>query len=430
MIYTNLINKEAKLALVGLGYVGLPIALEFAKRVKVVGFDINQARVDMMRRGEDPSRELEASDFENRDITFTADINELKDVNFFIVAVPTPIDETNLPDLKPLQGASRTVGKVLKKGDYVVFESTVYPGCTEEDCIPILEAESGLKFPEDFKVGYSPERINPGDKEHTLQNVIKIVSGCDEESLDEIAKTYELVVAAGVHRATSIKVAEAAKIVENTQRDVNIALLNELSHVYQQLGIAPAEIWDAASTKWNFLPFRPGLAGGHCISVDPYYLLNKAAVHGISSPLVSLSREINEQMVERVFNQIKDHLLACNKSMATSSILIMGISFKPNVVDTRNAKAIELAMRCSEQGLNVEVYDPVVAPKKSTAVAQLSLIDTPVKKYDIILMAVGHQVFKELEEDYFCNHIAPDGLMIDLSGYFRTIIKRINYLSI
>ena len=290
MIYEDLLNKNAKLALVGLGYVGLPIALEFAKRVKVVGFDINQARVDMMRRGEDPSRELEAGDFKNRDITFTADIQDLADVNFFIVAVPTPIDETNLPDLKPLQGASRTVGKVLKKGDYVVFESTVYPGCTEEDCIPILEAESGLKFPADFKVGYSPERINPGDKEHTLQNVIKIVSGCDEESLDQIAKTYELVVAAGVHRATSIKVAEAAKIVENTQRDVNISLVNELSIIFNKMGINTYDVLEAAGTKWNFLKFYPGLVGGHCIGVDPYYLVHKAMQLGYHSKVINSGR--------------------------------------------------------------------------------------------------------------------------------------------
>ncbi|HNS43254.1 MAG TPA: nucleotide sugar dehydrogenase, partial [Taishania sp.] len=271
-IYDRLIEKDCKLAVIGLGYVGLPIALEFAKKIKVVGFDINQARVDLMKQSIDPSNELEKSAFDNSDITFTANLEDLRDVNFFIVAVPTPIDDANLPDLKPLLGASSTVGKVLKKGDYVVFESTVYPGCTEEDCIPVLERESGLKFNEDFKVGYSPERINPGDKQHTLQNVVKVVSGCDDESLDNIAKTYELVVAAGVHRASSIKVAEAAKIIENTQRDVNIALINELSIIFNRLGINTFDVLEAAGTKWNFLPFRPGLVGGHCIGVDPYYL--------------------------------------------------------------------------------------------------------------------------------------------------------------
>ncbi|MDP5010634.1 MAG: nucleotide sugar dehydrogenase, partial [Crocinitomicaceae bacterium] len=279
-IYNKLLIKDAKLAVIGLGYVGLPIALEFARKIKVVGFDINQERVDLMKNKIDPSNELVASDFEGCDIEFTADINDLKDVQFYIVAVPTPIDDSNLPNLLPLLGASATVGKVLKKGDYVVFESTVYPGCTEEDCIPVLEAESGLKFKEDFKVGYSPERINPGDKEHTLQNVIKVVSGCCEESLEEIAKTYELVVHVGVHRAASIKVAEAAKIIENTQRDVNIALINELSIIFNKLGINTFEVLEAAGTKWNFLKFFPGLVGGHCIGVDPYYLTHKAQQAG------------------------------------------------------------------------------------------------------------------------------------------------------
>src|SRR5690606_21291405 len=272
----KLVSKESKLAVIGLGYVGLPIALEFAKKIKVVGFDINQQRVDLMKQGIDPSNELTSEDFKNSDITFTANIEDLRDVEFFIVAVPTPIDDSNLPDLKPLLSASKTVAQVLKKGDYVVFESTVYPGCTEEDCIPVLEEISGLKFKTDFMVGYSPERINPGDKQHTLQNVIKVVSGCCETSLEEIAKTYELVVKAGVHRATSIKVAEAAKIIENTQRDVNIALINELSIIFNRLGINTFDVLEAAGTKWNFLKFSPGLVGGHCIGVDPYYLTHKA----------------------------------------------------------------------------------------------------------------------------------------------------------
>ncbi len=254
-IYNKLLKKEASLAVIGLGYVGLPIALEFARKIKVIGFDINPERIDLMKRKIDPSNELEASAFDGCDIEFTADIHDLNDVEFFVVAVPTPIDDANLPNLRPLLGASSTVGKVLKRGDYVVFESTVYPGCTEEDCIPVLEVESGLKFKEDFKVGYSPERINPGDKEHTLQNVVKVVSGCCDESLDQIAKVYELVVRAGVHRASSIKVAEAAKIIENTQRDLNIALMNELSIIFNKLKINTFDVLDAAGTKWNFLKF-------------------------------------------------------------------------------------------------------------------------------------------------------------------------------
>ncbi|MCG8577143.1 MAG: nucleotide sugar dehydrogenase, partial [Flavobacteriales bacterium] len=275
-IYDKLVNKEATLAVIGLGYVGLPIALEFAKKIKVIGFDINQKRVDMMKNNIDPSNELEASDFEGCDIEFTASLEDLKAASFYVVAVPTPIDASKEPDLTPLIGASTTVGKVLKKGDYVVYESTVYPGCTEEDCIPVLEQESGLKFKEDFKVGYSPERINPGDKVNTLASIVKVSSGCDKESAEDIAKTYELVVTAGVHRAASIKVAEAAKIIENTQRDVNIALINELSIIFNRLGINTYDVLEAAGTKWNFLNFRPGLVGGHCIGVDPYYLTHKA----------------------------------------------------------------------------------------------------------------------------------------------------------
>jgi len=423
-------KDQDSIAVIGLGYTGLPLLLELAQHYSVIGYDKDANRVTDLQNGIDVNREADLSVITKKRILFTSTPDDIATARLFIITVPTPVDSFKKPDLRPLEDALHNVGQCLKKGDCVVIESTVYPGCTEEFCAPLLEKNAGLKWGVDFAMGYSPERINPGDRQHQLRNVVKLVAASDEATCKWLSSIYASITVAGVYSCSSIKVAEAAKLTENIQRDVNIALLNELSHVYQQLGIAPAEIWDAASTKWNFLPFRPGLAGGHCISVDPYYLLNKAAVHGISSPLVSLSREINEQMVERVFNQIKDHLLACNKSMATSSILIMGISFKPNVVDTRNAKAIELAMRCSEQGLNVEVYDPVVAPKRSTAVAQLSLIDTPVKKYDIILMAVGHQVFKELEEDYFCNHLTPDGLMIDLSGYFRTIIKRINYLSI
>src|SRR5574344_1968684 len=273
----DLLNKKAKLALVGLGYVGLPIALEFAKRVSVIGYDINKERINLMNKGIDPCKELPAEAFSAADIKFTSSLDELKEASFFIIAVPTPIDKYNKPDLTPLIGATESVGKVLKRGDYVVYESTVYPGCTEEDCVPVLEKLSGLKFGKDFKVGYSPERINPGEKVHTLPNTIKIVSGCDSESLDIIAKTYELVVKPGVHRAPSVKVAEAAKIVENTQRDVNIALMNELSIIFNRIGINTYDVLEAAGTKWNFLKFYPGLVGGHCIGVDPYYLVQKAS---------------------------------------------------------------------------------------------------------------------------------------------------------
>jgi UDP-N-acetyl-D-galactosamine dehydrogenase len=431
MIYTNLINKEAKLALVGLGYVGLPIALEFAKRVKVVGFDINQARVDMMRRGEDPSRELEAADFENRDITFTADINDLKDVNFFIVAVPTPIDETNLPDLKPLQGASRTVGKVLKKGDYVVFESTVYPGCTEEDCIPILEAESGLKFPEDFKVGYSPERINPGDKEHTLQNVIKIVSGCDEESLDEIAKTYELVVAAGVHRATSIKVAEAAKIVENTQRDVNISLVNELSIIFNKMGINTFDVLEAAGTKWNFLKFYPGLVGGHCIGVDPYYLVHKAMQLGYHSKVINSGRYVNDSMGFYIGKQTAKKIIAQGKMIQEAHVLVMGATFKENVSDIRNSKVIDVVNELKSFQINVDVIDPHADSSEMEHEYGVALATDIRKDYDAIILAVNHREYCQFDEHYFKGMMKDGkGVFVDVKGIYRGKINDLTYWSL
>jgi UDP-N-acetyl-D-galactosamine dehydrogenase len=431
MIYENLIKKEAKLALVGLGYVGLPIALEFAKRVKVVGFDINQARVDMMRRGEDPSRELEAADFENRDITFTADINDLKDVNFFIVAVPTPIDETNLPDLKPLQGASRTVGKVLKKGDYVVFESTVYPGCTEEDCIPILEAESGLKFPEDFKVGYSPERINPGDKEHTLQNVIKIVSGCDEESLDEIAKTYELVVAAGVHRATSIKVAEAAKIVENTQRDVNISLVNELSIIFNKMGINTFDVLEAAGTKWNFLKFYPGLVGGHCIGVDPYYLVHKAMQLGYHSKVINSGRYVNDSMGFYIGKQTAKKIIAQGKMIQEAHVLVMGATFKENVSDIRNSKVIDVVNELKSFQINVDVIDPHADSSEMEHEYGVSLATDIRKDYDAIILAVNHREYCQFDENYFKGMMKDGkGVFVDVKGIYRGKINDLTYWSL
>lgn len=431
MIYENLIKKEAKLALVGLGYVGLPIALEFAKRVKVVGFDINQARVDMMRRGEDPSRELEAADFENRDITFTADINELADVNFFIVAVPTPIDETNLPDLKPLQGASRTVGKVLKKGDYVVFESTVYPGCTEEDCIPILEAESGLKFPEDFKVGYSPERINPGDKEHTLQNVIKIVSGCDEESLDEIAKTYELVVAAGVHRATSIKVAEAAKIVENTQRDVNISLVNELSIIFNKMGINTFDVLEAAGTKWNFLKFYPGLVGGHCIGVDPYYLVHKAMQLGYHSKVINSGRYVNDSMGFYIGKQTAKKIIAQGKMIQEAHVLVMGATFKENVSDIRNSKVIDVLNELKSFQINVDVIDPHADSSEMEHEYGVALATDIRKDYDAIILAVNHREYCQFDENYFKGMMKDGkGVFVDVKGIYRGKINDLTYWSL
>jgi len=303
MIYNDLLSGKKKMAVIGLGYVGLPIALEFARKISVIGFDIKDDRVELMKQGIDPSNELEAKDFEGCDIKFTSTLEDLKEASYYIVAVPTPIDMHKKPDLTPLLSATKSVGKVISEGDYVVYESTVYPGCTEEDCIPILIEESGLEYIEQFKVGFSPERINPGDREHTLTRIVKVSSGCDEESAEEIAKTYELVIEAGVHRASSIKVAEAAKIIENTQRDINIAFMNELSMIFNKIGINTYEVLEAAGTKWNFLKFYPGLVGGHCIGVDPYYLTYKSMKFGHHAQIINAGRGINDSMGAYVARQ-------------------------------------------------------------------------------------------------------------------------------
>lgn len=342
-MYNKLNSKEVKLAVVGLGYVGLPLALEFAKHFKVVGYDIKEKNLDLLRRGVDPSGELGPESFVNRDILYTSSMDDLASANFFIVAVPTPIDKYNKPDLKPLLSATEAVGKVLHKGDYVIYESTVYPGCTGEECVPLLESLSGLKYIEDFKVGYSPERINPGDAEHSLQNTVKIVSACDSESLDEIAVIYERVVAAGVHRAPDIRVAEAAKIIENTQRDVNIALMNELSIIFNRLGINTFDVIKAAATKWNFVSYTPGLVGGHCIGVDPYYMVHKAAELKYHPQMIASGRFVNDSMGGYIAKQtvkklLDGHLLTGE----TPRVLIMGITYKENVSDIRNSKVVDI----------------------------------------------------------------------------------------
>jgi UDP-N-acetyl-D-galactosamine dehydrogenase len=431
LIYDRLIKKEAKLAVIGLGYVGLPIALEFARKIRVIGFDINQGRVDMMRNQVDPSNELEAKDFEGCDIHFTADISDLKDVNFFVVAVPTPIDEANLPDLKPLLGASRTVGQVLKQGDYVVYESTVYPGCTEEDCIPVLEELSGLKFKEDFKVGYSPERINPGDKEHTLQNVIKVASGCCDESLEQIAKTYELVVAAGVHRAPTIKVAEAAKIIENTQRDVNIALINELSIIFNKLKINTFDVLEAAGTKWNFLPFRPGLVGGHCIGVDPYYLTHKAQQAGYHSKVITSGRYVNDSMGFYIAKQTVKKMIAQGKIVQESKVLVMGATFKEDVSDIRNSKVIDIVTELKSYQVHVDMIDPHADSDEMQHEYGVPLISHASNDYDAIIVAVNHKEYVGLNENYFIGLLKDGkGIFVDVKGIYKDQINEIEYWSL
>ncbi len=430
-IYKKLINKEAKLAVIGLGYVGLPIALEFAKQIKVVGFDINQERVDLMNNKIDPSNELDSSDFEKSDILFTANLEDLKDVEFFIVAVPTPIDNANLPNLKPLLGASNTVAKALKKGDYVVFESTVYPGCTEEDCIPVLEEISGLKFKNDFKVGYSPERINPGDKEHTLQNVIKVVSGCCDESLNEIAQVYELVVKAGVHRASTIKVAEAAKIIENTQRDLNIALMNELSIIFNKLKINTFDVLEAAGTKWNFLKFSPGLVGGHCIGVDPYYLTHKAAQAGYHSKVITSGRYVNDSMGGYIAKQSVKKIIAQGKHIQDAKVLVMGATFKEDVSDIRNSKVIDIVNELISFQVHVDLIDPHASSDEMLHEYGVGLIKNPTADYDAIIVAVNHKEYKTYKEEDFKKLLKDQkGLFVDVKGIFKGKINELEYWSL
>lgn len=430
LIYNQLINKETKLAVIGLGYVGLPIALEFARKIDVIGFDINAERVDMMNNNIDPSNELEASDFEGCSISFTANPDELSDATFFVVAVPTPIDDSNLPNLAPLLGASATVGKVLKKGDYVVFESTVYPGCTEEDCIPVLEKESGLKWKEDFMVGYSPERINPGDKVHTLQNVVKVVSGCCDESLEEIAKTYELVVEAGVHRAASLKVAEAAKIIENTQRDVNISLVNELSIIFNKLGINTYDVLEAAGTKWNFLKFSPGLVGGHCIGVDPYYLTHKAKQAGYHAKVITSGRYVNDSMGFYIGKQLVKKMISQGKNMNEAKVLVMGATFKEDVSDIRNSKVIDVVNELKSFSVAVDLVDPHASSDEMEHEYGVALTEIG-KDYDGIVVAVNHKEYQDLDESYFQSLLKDGkGVFVDVKGIYKDAIKNIQYWSL
>ena len=431
LIYDKLVDHEAKLAVIGLGYVGLPIALEFARKIKVVGFDINQQRVDMMKNKIDPSNELESKDFDGCDILFTNNLEDLRDVQFFIIAVPTPIDDANLPDLKPLLGASKTVGTVLKAGDYVVYESTVYPGCTEEDCIPVLEEMSGLKFKSDFKVGYSPERINPGDKQHTLQNVIKVASGCCEESLEQIAKTYELVVAAGVHRAPTIKVAEAAKIIENTQRDVNIALINELSIIFNKLKINTFDVLEAAGTKWNFLKFSPGLVGGHCIGVDPYYLTHKAQQSGYHAQVITSGRYVNDSMGFYIAKQTVKKIIAQGKHIQDAKVLIMGATFKEDVSDIRNSKVIDIVNELQSFQVKVDIIDPHADSNEMLHEYGVGLVSHAGKDYDAIIVAVNHKEYIDLNENYFKGILKDEkGVFVDVKGIYKGKINELEYWSL
>ncbi len=429
-MYQELINKKKKLAVIGLGYVGLPIALEFAKKISVIGFDISADRIKLMQNAIDPSKELESSAFENCDIEFTNNLDKLREANFFIVAVPTPVDKHNVPNLTPVIKASETMGKVLKKGDYVVFESTVYPGCTEEDCLPVIEGLSGLKMCDDFKLGYSPERINPGDREHTLASIVKVVSGCDEESLETIAKVYELVVKAGVHRASSIKVAEAAKIIENTQRDLNIALMNELSIIFDKMGINTFEVLAAAGTKWNFLKFQPGLVGGHCIGVDPYYLTYKSQKLGYDSQVILAGRVINDGMAAHVARRVLQHIIKNAGDVKNAKILVMGATFKENVSDIRNSKVADIIKELKSYSLLVHVTDPHASSDELKHEYGFELTPQLANDYSAVIVTVPHNDYLKMDDEAFSKITNPEAIIADIKGIYRGKISSRKYWSL
>lgn len=398
-LYNELINRNEKLAVVGLGYVGLPLAVAFAKRIPVIGFDANIKKIEQYKLGIDVTKEVGDEEIRNSTIEFSDDIEVLKSAKFFVVAVPTPVNEDNTPNLHPVESASETVGRALSKGSIVVYESTVYPGVTEEICVPILEKISGLKCGVDFKVGYSPERINPCDKEHRLSNIIKIVSGMDQDALDNIASTYELVALNGVYRASSIKVAEAAKVIENSQRDINIAFMNELSIIFHKLGIDTKEVLEAAGTKWNFLKFQPGLVGGHCIGVDPYYLTHKAERVGYHSQVILAGRRINDGMGKYVAENIVKDLIRNKVSITEARVAIVGFAFKENCQDTRNTKVIDIISELKEYGIDVVVVDDVADKKEAKMLYGVDIVELEqIGKVDAIAICVQHDIYRNLKK--------------------------------
>ena len=418
-MYQELREKKKKIAVIGLGYVGLPIALEFARRFSVIGFDINEQRVALMQQQHDPSNELDTSNFENTDILFTADPVQLRNAHFFVVAVPTDVDEHKVPDLTPLLKASESVGKALKPGDYVVFESTVYPGCTEEDCLPVLEKYSGLSLKNgDFKLGYSPERIVPGDKVNTISKILKIVSGSDRDALENIAQVYSAIIEPGVFKAGSIKVAEAAKVIENTQRDLNISLMNELSMIFDKMGIDTKEVIEAAGTKWNFIKFYPGLVGGHCIGVDPYYLLHKSKEIGYDPQVILSGRRINDGMPAHIAKRLVQLLIERGKNPSQTKVLVMGITFKENVSDIRNTKVVDLIRELMDYSVNVELHDPCASASEVQHEYRLQLNENIGSGYDAVVIAVGHRQYAAMQPSSFLEITSPHPVIMDLKGLF------------
>ena len=417
-LYEKIINKEEKISLVGLGYVGMPIAVAFAKKVDVIGYDLNEKKIELYKNGIDPTNEVGNEAIKNTAVDFTSDETKLREAKFHIVAVPTPVNDDHTPDLTPVEGASRILGRNLTKGSIVVFESTVYPGVTEDVCVPILEKESGLKCGTDFKIGYSPERINPGDKVHRLETIKKIVSGMDEESLDCIAKVYELVVEAGVHRAESIKVAEAAKVIENSQRDINIAFMNELSIIFNKMGIDTKSVLEAAGTKWNFLKFFPGLVGGHCIGVDPYYLTYKAEMMGYHSQVILAGRRINDDMGKYVAENVVKNLIAADKAVKNAKVAILGFTFKENCPDTRNTKVIDIVNELKEYGITPVIADPQADVDEAERLYGIKFVDIDtVKNMDAVVLAVAHTQFSSFTMNDIDNFFG-DGrkVLLDIKG--------------
>ncbi len=429
-MFLTLKNKEAQIAVLGLGYVGLPLAIEFGKLFRVVGFDVNTHLITLLKEGINPDTELPDASIADSSVHFTTDTDQLKACQFFIVAVPTPVDEHKVPDLSMLRAATATVASCLKKGDYVIYESTVYPGCTEEICLPILEEMSGLQVNTDFKLGYSPERINPGDELHTLRNVIKIVSGSDKESLEEISQIYSSVVEAGVFRASSIKVAEAAKILENTQRDLNIALMNELSIILDRMQVNTYEVLEAAGTKWNFHKYSPGLVGGHCIGVDPYYLTYKALELDYEPTVILSGRKVNDSMAYYVAKRCIQQLIASGKNLTDSKILVLGITFKENVHDIRNSKVADLVNELLSFGLHVDVTDPKADDAEVFHEYGFHISESIEHVYDAIILAVPHAEYVRKQESDFVALAAENCIFIDIKGVFRNKISTLNYWSL
>lgn len=421
-LYERIVNKEDKISLVGLGYVGMPIAVAFSKKVDVIGFDVNESKINLYKNGIDPTKEVGDEAIKNSRVKFTSDESKLKEAKFHIVAVPTPVNSDHTPDLFPVESASAILGRNLTRGSIVVFESTVYPGVTEEVCVPILERESGLKCGVDFKIGYSPERINPGDKVHRLETITKIVSGMDDETLDIVAKVYELVVEAGVHKAESIKVAEAAKVIENSQRDINIAFMNELSIIFNKMGIDTQAVLKAAGTKWNFLNFYPGLVGGHCIGVDPYYLTYKAEELGYHSQIILSGRRINDDMGKYVAENCVKNLISADKSVKNAKVAILGFTFKENCPDTRNTKIIDIINELKEYGITPIISDPTADIDEARRLYNVSFVDAEtIKDADAVILAVAHDQFKSLSMEQIDNFYGAgtNKVLMDLKGIFN-----------